>query len=388
MRRRILMSCALLAALIVLVLASCGTTQHVTTMAISTSTPPRALTWRLLALPANASLMRNAGFTASSEASHTAWACAPDAHGVFTVWALHSPQGAWQEAGTLTPTALLPVNGCFPIADQVDPNTLALGVQWGCGECGTFGMRSYLSTDVGAHWHPLGATMTLSAMGEVGGHTFAILRDSSVTYGPQGPGLVVSDDHLRTWRPVRISGATGQANSLWVSPTGDLLVAIGNVQLWHSSDHGATWSMLSGSAVPPPMVTWLTARAQWYICFPQAALSDEVSCSADLGATWHSQQALNRVIGCGACLKGAQPFVCTPRDLAADGSLLAFCPPKSADMTSGATPPMDLLRLTPESAAWVDLGVAPGHTVAAWDDGTLWAVNGQSGAVYTTTLPG
>lgn len=94
------------------------------------------------------------------------------------------------------------------------------------------------------------------------------------------------------------------------------------------------------------------------------------------------------MIGCGACLKGAQPFVCMPSDLAADGSLLAFCPSKSADMTNGAAPPLDLLRLTRESATWVNLGVTPGHTVAAWDDGTLWALNGQSGAVYTTTLPG
>ncbi|HEX9067856.1 MAG TPA: hypothetical protein VF807_03730, partial [Ktedonobacterales bacterium] len=89
--RSLVMSLALL-----VLLTGCGSAVPRAASPSATSTPHPALTWRQFALPANASLMRDAGFTASSGASHIAWACAPDTHGAFNVWALHSPQGAWQ----------------------------------------------------------------------------------------------------------------------------------------------------------------------------------------------------------------------------------------------------------------------------------------------------
>lgn len=63
----------------------------------------------------------------------------------------------------------------------------------------------------------------------------------------------------------RTCHAGAYPHRLWAVPTGDLLVSMGDAQLWHSSDHGATWAKLPGSALPPPMVTRLTARAQYSI---------------------------------------------------------------------------------------------------------------------------
>jgi hypothetical protein len=382
MRQSILMASVLLCALATL--ASCGgpaaTTIHPSPTV--TGTPTYALTWREVTLPQGASLASNTNLTVAPSPAQVVWACTALSHQQFDIWALRAPSGSsWQQTGTIT-TSVPPITGrCLPIADRTDPHTLAVIFEVGSGDVAGPSTRSYISTDDGAHWRQVGDMVHITDMAEIGGKTIALLSDAGARPGAQG--LVISSDHLRTWSSVTMPPAeASDIERLWVSPTGDMLAVTRSKHLWRSQSQGMTWERMNDYFSDVGFAAWLPVARTWHVCFDAGVTSDELRCTDDLGKSWEEAPRLTQSSGCGQCKQGAQPKPCRPQLMADDGTTFASC-----DMNSAGPPQQAMLMmLRLNGREWVNLGVVPGSVLAAWDGGTLWSLDGQTGKLYVTHL--
>ncbi|HEX9067857.1 MAG TPA: hypothetical protein VF807_03735 [Ktedonobacterales bacterium] len=364
MRRSILMACALLGALATLAGCASATATAPHPAPTATSVPTTSLSWREVAMPSGVSLKDNTYLSAAPSPAHVVWACVALSRQQFAIWALRAPGGTWQHSGMISPS-VPPLDGrCVPIADQIDPHTLAVVFSTVADGDVAYGTTSYISTDDGAHWQQVGDKIAVTEMAEVGGHTIAVLSDTSVPPGTAG--LVISRDHLRTWTNVGMPQAeASQITRFWLNSTGEMLAGTRNF-LWRSSNSGMTWVHAPGYSFGADYVVWLPSAHIWRMCHETGVMSGEISCTDDLGKSWEQSPQV-----------GLQ--TCQFNFMTANGDAFMYCP--TATGQKGW-----LMTLPLIARQWVDLGPAPGLVLAAWDDGTLWSLDGQAGNLYTTTL--
>lgn len=298
---------------------------------------------------------------------------------------------------------------CTPQVDALDASRVLVSV-WG----------QDMQTLQATHWHELtedgGATWSRLSYDDqpygittVKGQNYA-LRMQVVGAQPNGQPryeerLVVSSDHLRTWRPIdQPLLAVGQSvTQFWARPDGELLVTTAIAQsasstspltptatlehppyngtpLWQSADGGATWNVL-----PPPRLSGdlilgavtvgqSTAQQPWRICIretsPDGRTTMGIVCTFDGGQTWSVRPYL--------CANAPCPAG-TPLGFAGDGDMLA-ADDSLLILAPNASSQLGLYRLPAQSNQWEYLGPATGANTFFYaptaHGGTLWLFAG------------
>ncbi|HEU0028421.1 MAG TPA: zf-HC2 domain-containing protein [Ktedonobacterales bacterium] len=369
------------------------------------------LAWALRTLPPGIS---GNAIAISPVNSDEVWTCQVRGDGYITISWSNDQARTWGLLSELKPPATpSPINGCYPIPDQVSPNTLALGLAWGDGKAGIQGMVSYISSDGGRTWSKLGEVAT-PALATLGKRTYIIMSYRQSGKVPPTR-LMVSDDGLRTWRDITPQSADTPFIFLWPDPaTGNLLLGAGpnpnaNV-LWRTNDGGATWTQITlTNDAQVEYGAWLPAARHWRIC-GVIDNSDPflLRCTDDLAKTWSSYAPVTALVTCANCNtnSGGAPVVvqdsCLPeRTMALDGSLLMACLPAGRVAKNQALTP-DIYRLEPGATTWRLLGPAPGpagtpsslkigslvvtgdHSSSA---GALWYIDPAANILAVAALP-
>jgi hypothetical protein len=370
----------------------------------ATTTPKPALAWRTVALPTELT-PSTTGIAISPVNGSDAWFCAP-AVGTkgYEVWRTNDAGMTWMKASYLTPAMSQPFTSCSLTADQSTANALAVNFTWGAANSpvdGTTGSYSYYSTDDGATWNSLGQNRWITQVATIGATTYAELLDTS-----QGSKryLVVSADHLATWRGVNEpTQNTQQDFQFWAASTsGELLWADMNAGgAFFSDDGGASWQPVSppvkGQSLQVTLALWRPGQAtgqqanDWLICgYAQAATaqaSTQNLCTSDQGKTWTTSPTLNTTWECGHCAQGGGPSTgvnpCLATAIASDGALYAVCGNDPQDSGTPQPTSWALTRLAPGDGAWTTVGEAPCQSVTMTQTGQAWCVNPVSASVFT-----
>ena len=290
-----------------------------------------------------------------------------------------------------------------------------------------------LTEDGGATWTKLTYDDQPYGIATVKGQTYA-LRMQAVGTQPNGQPiygerLVVSSDHLRTWRPIdqQLLAVGQRVTQFWARPDGALLVETAVAQgssstlpltptatqehppyystpLWQSTDGGNTWNIM-----PPPILSGdlimgavtvgkPTGQQPWRICAretpPDGRTFVGIICTFDGGQTWSVRPYLCASAPCPAVTPIG--FAGDGDTLAADNSLLIMAPDKNVRL--------GLYRLPAHASQWEYLGPANGSNTffyaPASHGGVLWlfaggiavhanlsgVIGGHLGSVPTTAL--
>ena len=404
-----------------------------------TPLPASPLTWQPIALPQGFTAERpatNALVVAPSDGA-TAYACfEPASAAMLTpqLWATHDRAATWTPL-TL-PTALGGVGWCSLLVDQANPRLVVVGVS---ALAPGIADRYSVSLDGGASWQDFPVP--------VGGSLIKVASDNSATYALEDiaavagatSSLIVSTDHLHSWRAVDMGVATAGTGvtDFAVNPaTGALLAQVGRVApitamatatpapatatasptggatatpslpqfvLWLSADGGAHWSRAS-APIAERIVTQTPASGQaWRVCVtatdPSGVSPNQLACSTDAGKTWQTQSALSIPYICTVCTipLGSQARRVAPATLIAlpsDGAALAISPDWYGAKTE--IKGYGLYRLTPGAVQWQALGPAPqpGVQYGSVSGGSvLWALPTTTanldpqGRVFIATYP-
>lgn len=349
-----------------------------------------------------------------------AWACDAVGAGDFQIWATTDEGSTWHAAGLLHPTTPTPPVQCGVIADQHDAQAAVFGVEWGegAGAAAYPYSTSFYTRDGGEHWRQLPGWTRVFSLDTEGSTVYGLVaaitpplaqrqqqsallegisppRFSAPGYGPFTPDnaqLVVSHDGLQTWRALYPGGVnTGDPLlRFWHGPTsGDLFVTTVSGALWHSRDGGVNWAQPITPDMQNSVGMWLASRKAWMFCGWQPIQPLVVMCSTDAGNSWRQVPELTRTWHCGQqCSKDGGSVsptdMCPPFALAADGALLAACPPNG---TGPAPDQFMTYRLAPDASGWAPLGAAPAtpRTVSAND--IMWCLNAQNAEWETVALP-
>lgn len=369
--------------------------------AANSPTPSATIPWRAVSLPSGVAPSQvGGGFIASPAEGRAAWVCAITQPGTVAVWATRDAGQTWRQMSTFTPALPEPAGDCSLSPDLGDGQALVASFSWGCGECGTLRTITYFSLDGGAHWRQLAGQLSVGAITQAGGTTYAMLSNTlDVAKASEQSQLVVSTDALRTWHRITPQGlqTSDSIANFWVRPqTGELLVVSAFGTLWRSEDRGQSWLAV---AVAPGVreiqdARWLAAQQRWMLCGPGAgATSSNYACSLDLGQTWQPETVPTYGEYCPMkCGYGSTPVLqtqpCLVAGITGSGALLALCPPGSPAVATPAPQHFTVYRRALGATRWTALGIAPTAWLQIGADGTVWCLASPASALEVATLPG
>lgn len=343
----------------------------------ATATPNRpALVWEQRTLPQGLSLTQNGvGFTISPANGQEAWACQVRSDGYISIWWSNDQSRTWGLLSELKPlTTPSAISACRFTLDSVNPQKLALGLEWGCGECNTLDDAVYISGDGGRNWSRIPGAKNVTALATIGSRTYALQYGVGSLFNNPALQLLVSSDGLRSWRAVGPSTSRIQYMSIWADPATGVLVlsdsdypdtSANASHLWRTSGDGTGTAITLPNDFRAALGGWIPATGRWLICDTQLASSapfPPIRCTDDLGKTFTNRPPLTLTVTCADCNKGGGSVTtqvdCIVGTLALDGSLLSACQPP-ATVTSGQPLTVDVYRLAPGATTWSLLGPAP-----------------------------
>lgn len=315
-------------------------------------TPP---SWQRYTLPAGFSLFYPVSTLAIAPSDgNTAYMCQGGA-ALARVIVTHDRGASWTERSGVA----LGSTCSLDVVDQLDPNIVLAGAA----------EQMFVTRDGGATWASTSPSLVgIFSLATQDSRSFALGR-----FGTTVNRLEVSDDGMRTWRPVD-DAIAGEVQSFWQDATSGHLLAATPRSFWTSDDGGSHWSQLSGlDGRSANYVARATGDGNWQIC-------SLTQCTTDSGRAWVPIPPLvvkGTVIGSDTSDR--------PLALASDGSLLA------------SLPGLDLYRLPLAGARWQVLGAPPDQPLyfaiyapAAGGSGVLWALPpGGKGAydhIFTAPL--
>ena len=381
-----------------------------------TPLPASPLIWQPVTLPP--------GFAADHPAT-SALAVAPSNGNV--AYACFEPDGAstpttqlWvtrDRAATWTPLALPVTAGsiswCSLLVDAANPQTVVVGVSM---LTPSLSNRYNASFDGGSSWQDLALppNVSLASMASYDSATYAL--ENIATISGTTTSLVVSTDHLHSWRAIDKSLTTleTEVTGFWVnSATGALLAQVSTspltpssvatpgatasptasataqsssrqTTLWLSVTAGVNWSRTQ-APVAAQVITQQPATGQtWRLCVtqsdPTGVAQNRLACSADGGKTWQTLAALSIPYTCKTCTipTGSESIRVAPATVFAlptDSAILAISPDwyGSRSEIKG----YGVYRLTPGAMQWQSLGPAPQPGIQSGQAGAstvIWAL--------------
>ncbi|HST89331.1 MAG TPA: hypothetical protein VLJ14_13225, partial [Ktedonobacterales bacterium] len=240
------------------------------------------------------------------------------------------------------------------VVDQIDPNIVLAGAA----------EQVFVTRDGGTTWTPttpqLAGVVSLATQGL---RTFAL-----GTFGTSTSRLEVSDDGMRTWRPID-DAIAGEVQSFWLDAANGHLLTATPRSFWMSDDDGSHWGQLSGlGGRPADYVARAAGNGNWQIC-------SLAQCTTDSGRTWAPIPPLMVNGTVVAPATGGRPLALT-----SDGSLLA------------TVSVIDLYRLPGAGTRWQALGAPPDPTYSPFvgGSGVLWALppggKGAHNRIFTAPL--
>ncbi len=377
-----------------LLIAACGQSAatNPSAHATVTHTPSSSLplTWHAVTYPGDGVVSYPEGVvTVAPGDGDIAYMCMANGSSRVAVWVTRDRAAHWTHVGDISVS--MGTNQCYPTVDGLQPNTAVVAVvaaKLGASPPVSL-YTSYVTFDGGSAWRQLSKQQPYLAFqfSTLAGVIYGYLR---VVHGQQDeevPELVVSNDQMRTWRPILqgIGDFSGfDSNDFWLNPVnGALLVKDASV-FWSSADAGVHWAKIAVPYLAMPsaetVVQAPVTDTPWHLCVAndddlnlKNPLPNTLACSIDGGQTWQSAPALNLSF---TNVKGT--FV-SPTDvfaLADDGAILATSNSPNDPATEWE------YRLAPGAQSWQSLGPAPGSSAAIRyypgpGDGVLWAWTNQ-----------
>lgn len=337
------------------------------------TTPIPALNWRKITTPIDLS-HGGVSMAVSPVNGREAWACGPGASGKFPIWRTQDAGATWRQISVITTVAPPPTatsTGCSVIPDQNLATSVAVWVPTGDASAPgpTSSALAYFSSDGGVTWTQTAQNWWINQIATSGGTTYALVDD----FGRQGNvNLFASSDHFATWRSVNPQAQELEQNPplLWVAPTStDALLSINtSSQLYHSTNGGNQWTLVtaqSGQSAAAEQAVWRGQSAGWMLCGgPTSGASAQTLCSTDGGKTWTTRPATT---GSACAIVG----------LTVDGTLYDVCPG-----AYGAAQPYVLMRLALNGSAWTTVGTAPDKYITVTQSGQIWCNLGDGSATY------
>lgn len=352
--------------------------QFATPMATATAAPIQPLSWRKISTPIDLS-HGGVSMGVSPVNGRDAWICGSGKAGQFLIWRTQDAGATWSQISALTPVAPPPTvtsTACSVVPDQNLATSVAIWLPTGDPSVPgpTSSALAYYSSDGGANWAPMPHNWWIDQIATSGVTTYALVND----LGNQGNiNLFASSDHFATWRSVNPQAQEESQNppTLWVAPSsGDALLFTNYFNhLYHSTDGGSHWTLVTAQSTPSAqaqLAVWRGQSAGWLICGGSLngsldGSSAQTLCSVDGGKTWSARPA-------------ATGSSCSAVGLTGDGSLYDVC---SAG-ASGAADPYVLMRLPPGAGAWRAVGGAPDKYITVTQSGQVWCSLGDGSATY------
>jgi hypothetical protein len=330
------------------------------------------LNWRHITTPIDIS-HGGVSMEASPVNGRNAWICGAAKNGQVPIYRTQDAGATWVQISTLALAASQQFGGCSVIPDQNVANGVAVWIPLSDPNNPGPASRAvdYYSADGGANWTTLPQNWWINQVITSGGVTYALVND----LGYQSEvNVFASSDHLTTWRSINPQAQETPQNPpvLWIAPTtSDALLFVNSVnQLYHSTDGGSHWTLMTAQSSQSPMAqlaVWRGASAGWLICggLPNPGATQTL-CSADLGKTWTAQPA---AVGTSRNSAG----------LAGDGALYDVCLAANA---YGSPDPYTLMRLPLGASAWTAVGLAPDKYITVTQSGQVWCEDGSGINTY------
>ena len=338
----------------------------------ATATIP-TLNWRKITTPIDIS-HGGVSLEVSPVSGREAWVCGPGKAGQFLIWRTQDAGASWKQISAITAVAPPPnatSTACSMVSDQNFATSVAIWLPTGNPSAPgpTSSALAYFSSDGGVTWTQSPQNWWIDQIATSGGVTYALVND----FGRQGNvNVFASSDHFATWRSVNPQAQELEQNppTLWVAPsTGDALLSISSSgQLYHSTNGGNQWALVtaqSGQSTSAEQAVWRGQSAGWMLCGGSASGSSaQTLCSADGGKTWTARPA-------------ATGSACTLAGLTGDGSLYDVCPG-----AYGAAQPYVLMRLPLNGSAWTAVGTVPDKYITVTQSGQIWCNAGDGSATW------
>ncbi len=360
-------------------LAACGgaaSSPHTQTNAPKPPTPTAVLiphlNWRQITTPIDLS-HGGVSMEVSPVNGRNAWICGAGSHGQVPIYRSQDAGATWVQISTLALPASQPFGGCSVIPDQNAANGVAVWFPMSDPNNPGPPTRAieYYSADGGANWATLPQNWWINQVATSGGVTYALVND----LGHQSDvNVFASADHLTTWRSINPQAQETAQNPpvLWIAPSAsDALLFVNSVnQLYHSTDGGSHWTLMtaqSGQSPTAQLAVWRGTSASWLICGgPPNPGATQTLCSSDLGKTWTARPA-------------AVGTSCSPVALTSNGALYDVCLAANA---YGSPDPYALMRLPLGASAWTAVGLAPDKYITVTQSGQVWCSAGDGSATY------
>jgi hypothetical protein len=360
-------------------LAACGgaassphTQANAPKFATPTVAPVPHLNWRQISTPID---LTHGGVSmeVSPVNGRNAWICGAAKNGQVPIYRTQDAGATWVQISALALAAPQQFGGCSVIPDQNAANGVAVWFPMSDPNNPGPPTRAieYYSADGGANWTALPQNWWINQVATSGGVTYTLVND----LGHQSDvNVFASPDHLTTWRSINPQAQETAQNPpvLWIAPTtSDALLFVNSVnQLYHSTDGGSHWTLMTAQPSQSPMAqlaVWRGASAGWLICggLPNPGATQTL-CSADLGKTWTARPA-------------AADSSCRPVGLTGDGALYDVCLAANA---YGSPEPYTLMRLPLGASAWTAVGLAHDKYITVTQSGQVWCSAGDDSATY------
>lgn len=372
--------------------------------------------------PGNQSLTN--GITVAPSDARTAYICAAAntaGSNPVAIWATHDGAQTWAHMTDVPNTGS--VAECSMIVDAHNPERLSLYISGQDTRTFKSLLLSYISDDGGRTWRRINDDVILLGLSTSGNTGVAVVRpmDSLAGYVPSGAKpresrLAVSHDDFHTWQPIdgQFDPQTEIVSQVWQRPgDGALLADVATrhasaagtpsstsgvaspfpytFQLWQSNDLGAHWTpfpepanLADSSPVfySPYLVAEPSGSEPWRVCSvaaPSATGQHDslLGCTLDGGATWTSRPLPKPSGACDASCVTQQVGAISQARLLSDGTLIGDF---SIVASPGKYSDFHVLRLTPGTAQWQDLGPLPGNGVIIAGNSPDSAVVSYSGS--------